>query len=94
MAEVGIDRVCMQPSCPLRDEGVGSAFVREIVLRVLAGEEVEAVIPSARAIERRGVCARCIELVMKDLKPILTLAQRDRTIEVGHLSWRRRRRRR
>jgi hypothetical protein len=93
MAEAANDRVCRQPSCPLRDEGAGSAFVGEIVLRVLAGEEVEAVIPSARAIERREICSGCIELVMKDLKPVLTIAQRDRTIEVGRLSWRRRRHR-
>ncbi len=87
-----IYKVCTQPWCPLRDKEAGSAFIGELVIRVVSGEDVHDVIPSNRTINRRDVCRECAERVMRDLTPLLTVAQRDRTIEAGHRSYRRHRR--
>lgn len=89
---VEIDKVCTQPRCPLRDPGAGSAFLCEILVRLLAGEDIEEILHSERAIERQDACSECIERVMWDLKPLLTIAQRDRVVEAGRSHWRRRRR--
>ena len=87
-----IHKVCTQPWCPLRDKEAGSAFIAELVIRIVSGEDVHDVIPSNRTINRRDECRQCAERVMRDLTPLLTVAQRNRTAETGRWSYRRHRR--
>lgn len=89
---VEIHKVCTQPWCPLRDKEAGPAFIAELVVRIVAGEDVHDVIPSNRTTNRQDVCRECAERVMHDLTPLLTATQWDRIVEAGHWSYRRRRR--
>ena len=89
---LGIQKVCTQPWCPLRDRETGSAFIAELVIRIVSGEDVQDLLPS-RTIHRQDVCRECAERVMHGLPPLLTVAQRDRIVEAGPRSYRRHRRR-
>ena len=89
---LGIHKVCTQPWCPLRDKEAGSAFIAELVLRIVSGEDAHDVIPSNQTINRRDVCRECAKRVMRDLTPLLTVAQRDRAVEEGHRFYRKHRR--
>ncbi len=87
-----IHKVCTQPWCPLRDQEAGSAFIAELAIRIVSGEDVHDLLPT-RTINRRDVCRECAERVMHDLTPFPTVAQRDRIVESGLRSyWRHRRR--
>ena len=50
---VEIHKVCTQPWCPVRDKEAGPAFIAELVVRIVAGEDVHDVIPSNRTINRQ-----------------------------------------
>ena len=84
---VYIHNVCTQPWCPLRDRDAGPAFIADLVVRMISGEDVHDVIPSNRTINRRDVCQGCAERVMGGLPPLLTVSQRDRILGEGHRSY-------
>ena len=84
--------LCTQPHCLMQDEGVDSTFLAELIVRLMEGEDVSDLLGS-RQIARRSVCVDCVRRVLRDRRPVPTLARWRRLVKAGRRSYRRRRRR-
>jgi len=84
---------CTQPQCLLRDEDVGPEFVADLIIRLLAGEDVDVskAIPFERMITYREWCRQCLLDVVREKGPLETVEEL-RQIEDGRRAHRRERR--
>ncbi len=77
-------QACTQPQCLLRDEEVGPAFIADLIVRLMAGEDVdfshEAF--SERIITAKKRCIGCVLDVMRGKGPLPTVEELRR-IEEG-----------
>ena len=79
---------CTQPNCHLQEAGVNSHSLAELIVRVLAGEDVDIESP----IHPYGRCMECTGRVLLGGKPLPTLVEVRRSVEAGKLAYRRSRR--
>ena len=82
---------CTQPKCLLRERKVDCRSLAELIVRVLAGEDVTEDVKSP--IQPHERCAGCVERVMGGGKPLPTVEEVERLLEAGRWSNRRSRRR-
>ena len=80
--------LCTQPECHLREEHVDRRSLTELIVRVLAGEEVRVKSP----IEPTSRCVDCVRRILRGGKPLPTVADAERIVEAGRWSNRRLRR--
>ena len=80
---------CTQPKCFLREEGVDSRSIAELVVRVLAGEDVA----MKSFIQPNERCVGCTQRILQGGTPLPTVAQLERSLEMGRRTYRRSRRR-
>ena len=80
---------CTQPGCFLRDEGVDCRALAELIVRVLAGEDV-AVKSTIHPSER---CIGCAQRVLRGGEPLPTVEELERSLEAGRWTHRRSKRR-
>jgi hypothetical protein len=60
---------CPQPECLLWEEGVDCRSLAELVVRVLAGEDISNVMAGKTPIHRHERCTDCVLRVMRGGKP-------------------------
>ena len=89
---IDMEPECPQPFCLLQRDGVDRGELAEILLRLLAGEEISALRPSPPR-DSRGACLSCVERIM-DGKGPLTWGRDHEDMVAGWKSYRRERRRR
>jgi hypothetical protein len=87
------ETVCIQPACLLRSPYADRAFLAELLVSVIAREHVEELVPDSLRIVPRDVCTTCVLRVMDGGHTFLTEAEHQRRRDLGHWSYRRRRRR-
>ncbi len=88
--------LCTDDRCLLQDDGVGSVFIADLVLRVMSGEDVSELISSKPPFTRKDQCLECVLRVMRDRRPLRTVAEYEKLVDAGrwsHRRWRRRARR-
>ena len=88
--------LCTDDRCLLRDDCVGSVFIADLVLRVMSGEDVSELISSKPSFTRKDQCLECVLRVMRDRRPLRTVAEYEKLVDAGrwsHRRWRRRARR-
>lgn len=76
---------CTQPDCFLREDGVDSQSLAKLIVRVLAGEDVQIESP----IENRDRCVECTLRVLYGGQPLPTREEVERSLELGRWSYRR-----
>ena len=79
---------CTQTQCLLRDEAVGSRFIAELVVRLIAGGGLSDLVSSERIITPTDRCLECVVNVMRDRGPLRTIAELQKLIDAG--GWSRR----
>jgi len=79
---------CTQPDCHLQEAGVNSHSLAELIVRVLAGEDVDIESP----IHPYGRCMECTERVLRGGNPLPTVDRVTRSVKAGKLAYRRSRR--
>lgn len=79
---------CAQPQCQLREEGVDSRSLAELIVNVLAGEKVTVEAPIRRC-ER---CVVCVQQILEGGKPLPTVEDVERALVEGRRAYRRSRR--
>lgn len=84
---------CTQPECLLREQDVDSRSLAELVVRVLAGEDVSELMAGKPSIHPYARCVDCTLRVFRGGKPLPTVEEVERLLEAGHWSHRRSRRR-
>lgn len=85
---------CTQPQCLMRSEGMDPNFVADLIVRLMAGKDVDvarAVAPE-QMITPHERCIQCVRDVMREKGPLPTIEERRRMIEAGRRSWQRARR--
>lgn len=80
---------CTQPKCFLREDGVDSRSLAELIVRVLAGEDVAMQSP----IQPYERCVGCVQCVLRGGRPLPTIEQVERSFKVGIWTYRRSQRR-
>jgi hypothetical protein len=83
---------CTQPECCLREKDVDSRFLADLIVRVLAGEDVSDVIGKNPAIQPFERCVECVLQIQKGGGPLQTVDEVEHLIEAGRWSHRRSRR--
>lgn len=84
---------CEQKDCLLREEGVGSAFIADFVLKTMARDsQLESLMSSRPALVPTSQCLECVRRVMSDQPPISTTEAIQKDQAAARLSWRRHRR--
>jgi hypothetical protein len=79
--------LCTQPECFLREKGVDSRSIAELVVRALAGVAMKSFIqPNER-------CVGCTQRILQGGTPLPTVAEFERSREIGRWAYRRSRRR-
>ncbi len=75
---------CTQPQCLMRDEEVGPAFIADLIVRLMAGEDVDVSheMSSERIITAKKRCIGCVLDVMRGEGPLPTVEELRR-IEEG-----------
>ena len=86
---------CTQPQCLLRDAEVGPEFLADLVVKLMAGEDVDAssAVSPDQVITYYDRCRKCVLDVMREKGPLPTVEELRR-IEEGRRSHRRERRER
>ena len=90
--KIDLPEVCTQPQCMLRDKEFDSQFAADLVIRLLAGEDVTESIPDDRHIIGFDRCRRCAQSVLKDKRTIATPEELGELVSEGQRSNRRLRR--
>ena len=85
---------CSEPACLLRREDVDSRFIAELVVRLLAGEDVSAELASSPTITSSPRCVECALRVMSGRLPLPTVEEVEGLVDAGKASHRRAERRR
>ena len=83
---------CTQPECRLREEDVDSRFLAELIVRVLAGEDVSEVIDQNSLIRPYERCVECVLRVQNGDGPFPTVEDVQELLDAGRWSHRRSRR--
>ena len=81
---------CTQPECFLREDGVDSRSLAELIVRALAGEDVAMQSP----IQPYERCVGCVQCVLQGGRPLPTIEEVERYLELGRWTYRRSQRRR
>jgi len=84
--------VCTQPWCPLKAHGFKAEDLADLLIRYLAGESREVMVPEAKRIAVRHVCRFCALNVMQGKNTYLTEPEWQRLDELGQWHHRRYRR--
>ena len=80
---------CTHPECFLREPGVDSRSIAELVVRVLAGEDVA----MNSYIQLNERCVGCTQRILQGGTPLPTVAEVERSLAMGRWTYRRSRRR-
>ena len=80
---------CTQPQCLLQRRGMGSRNLAELMVRVLAGEDVSGALAEAVPILPQMSCVDCTEHVMHGGRPLPMVAEVERRLAAGRLAHRR-----
>lgn len=83
------DELCTQPGCFLQGDEVDRRSLAELIVRVLAGENVAPESP----IQRYERCVGCAMRVLHGGRPLPTVEEVERSLELGKWTYRRSRRR-
>ena len=83
---------CRQPECRLRQKDVDSRFLANLIVRVLAGEDVSDVIGKNSPIRPYERCVECVSRIQNEAGPFLTVDEVEDLLEAGRWSHRRSRR--
>jgi hypothetical protein len=79
--------------CLLRADHVGSEFVANLLVRLMAGDDVSQVMRGRPRLVPGKQCVECAQRVMQDLAPLKTVEQWGEQVREGKRSNRRQRRR-
>jgi len=79
--------------CLLRADHVGSEFVANLLVRLMAGDDVSQVMRGRRHLVPGNQCVECAHRVMRDLAPLKTVERWGEEVREGKRSKRRQRRR-
>lgn len=83
---------CTQPECLLREEEVDSRFLANMIVRVLAGEDVSDVMAGETPIRPYRRCIECVLQIHDGCEPLPTVEEVEHLLEAGRWSHRRARR--
>ncbi len=84
---------CTQPQCLLRNEDVGPEFIADLIVRLMAGEDVDvsSEVSPKQIITYQERCKQCVLDVVREKGPLRTVEELRR-IEEGRRAHRRERR--
>ena len=83
---------CTQPECLLREEEVDSRFLANLIVRVLAGEDVSDVMAETSPIRPYERCIECVLQIQDGHGPLPTVDEVEDLLKAGRWSHRRQRR--
>jgi hypothetical protein len=83
---------CTQPECLLREEEVDSRFLANLIVRVLAREDVSDVMAGKTPIRPYKRCIECVLQIQDGGGPLPTVEEVENLLEAGRWSHRRARR--
>jgi hypothetical protein len=83
---------CTQPECLLREEEVDSRFLANLIVRVLAGEDVSDVMAGKSPIRPYERCVECVLKIQGGGGPLPSVEEVEELLEAGRWSHRRSRR--
>ena len=83
---------CTQPECLLREKEVDSRFLAELIVRVLAGEDVSDVVAGKSPIQPYERCIECVLQIQDGHGPLPTVEEVEDRLKAGRWSHRRQRR--
>lgn len=83
---------CTQPECRLREKDVDSRFLANLVVQVLAGEDISDVMAEGTPIHPYRRCVECVLNVQRGGRPLPSVDEIEDLLEAGRWSHRRSRR--
>lgn len=83
---------CTQPACLLRQKGLDPGFFAKVLVRALAGDCLDDVVPESCMIQTRPQCTLCALRVMQGGRAYLTADEWRQLDDLGQ--WHQRRQRR
>jgi len=90
--DTGNRTTCVQPYCLLKGAGMNAHHLAKLVVRILAGEPLESMVPKPKRISLRLQCVPCALRIMQGRKAYLTEYEWKRLDDLGHWHHRRQRR--
>jgi len=90
--KLDLPEVCTQPQCMLRDKEFDGEYAADLIIRLLAGEDVAQTVPEERHIVGFERCRRCAQSVLRNGRTIATPEELRELISEGQRSHRRLRR--
>lgn len=77
--------------CLLRDDRVDSAFLANLLVQLMAGDDLPPLIHGQPRLKPERHCLQCAQRVMRDLAPLPTVEQWEEEVRHGHRFHRRHR---
>lgn len=83
---------CAQPECILQEKGVNSRFLAQLIVKVLAGEDVSSCTLERSPIYPYERCVECVLRIQGGGGPLPSVDEIEHLLEAGRWSHRRSRR--
>lgn len=83
---------CPQPECLLQEKGVDSRYLAQLIVKVLAGEDLSASAAERSPIHSYERCVECVLRIQCGSGPLPSVDEVENRLEAGRWSHRRSRR--